>query len=379
MNTTIRMPAAARCLVTGTPAVRRLATATGLAFVALLAPAARTAAAQGTATAPAPAPAVTATSAPLVAAATDWLATLTPEQVTLAKRPFDEAGRIDWHFIPKPARKGVQLRDMTASQQEAAHRLLRAALSEVGYDKSTLIMRLDEILRIIEGAKAKNIRDPLRYFFTVFGTPAPAGRWSLSVEGHHLSLNFTVRDGRIVDSTPQFMGANPAEVRTTFPGLPEKGRRVLAEEETLAFALVKSLDAGQKGKGVIAAEPPKEIRAAGEPQSPREPAVGIAFTELSAEQQATLRKLVGVYRAAMTEAVAAERLALIERAAGGWDAVRFAWQGSLEPGIGHGYRVEGPTFVIEFVNVQPDAEGNPANHIHCVWRDKTGDFDLPAE
>ena len=29
-------------------------------------------------------------------------------------------------------------------------------------------------------------------------------------------------------------------------------------------------------------------------------------------------------------------------------------------------RVEGTTFSIEFVNVQPDAEGNPANHIHCV-------------
>ena len=55
-----------------------------------------------------------------------------------------------------------------------------------------------------------------------------------------------------------------------------------------------------------------------------------------------------------------------------------AWLGALEPGIGHAYRVQGSTFLIEFVNVQPDAEGTPANHIHCVWRDMTGDFDLPA-
>jgi len=80
----------------------------------------------------------------------------------------------------------------------------------------------------------------------------------------------------------------------------------------------------------------------------------------------------------MPEDVAAERLRLIESGAGGWDAVRFAWLGPLEPGIGHAYRIEGPSFVVEFVNVQPDAEGNPANHIHCVWRDRTGDFDLPA-
>ncbi|RLS29596.1 MAG: DUF3500 domain-containing protein [Planctomycetota bacterium] len=59
-------------------------------------------------------------------------------------------------------------------------------------------------------------------------------------------------------------------------------------------------------------------------------------------------------------------------------AVKFSWAGSLKPGIGHYYRVEGPTFVVELCNVQPDAEGNPANHIHCMWRDCTGDFDLPG-
>ena len=70
--------------------------------------------------------------------------------------------------------------------------------------------------------------------------------------------------------------------------------------------------------------------------------------------------------------------ACAKAAAGGWSAVKFSWAGSLKLGIGHSYRVEGPTFVIELCNVQPDAEGNPANHIHCMWRDRTGDFDLPA-
>jgi hypothetical protein len=80
----------------------------------------------------------------------------------------------------------------------------------------------------------------------------------------------------------------------------------------------------------------------------------------------------------MPEEVATERLSLIQAAEGGWNDIHFAWAGAVEPGVGHYYRIEGATFVIEFVNVQPDAEGNMANHIHCVWRDKTGDFDLPA-
>ena len=325
------------------------------------------------------------TAASLTKAADAWLATLDAAQKERGLRPFSEAARVDWHFIPKPARKGVQLRDISPVQEEAALALLRSALSQAGYDKSSTIMQLEEILRQLEGSKAKNIRDPKRYFVTIFGTPAATGSWSLSFEGHHLSFNFTVRDGRLVDSTPQFMGANPAEVKTTFASLPARGVRVLRDEETLAFELVGSLDAQQRFQAVIATEPPKEIRAAGEPQPPTDAAVGIPYAKLSPPQQSLLRRLVETYCAVMTDEVATERLRLIERGAAaadgavhhGWDDVRFAWSGALEPGIGHGYRVEGPTFLIEFVNVQPDAEGNPANHIHCVWRDKTGDFDLP--
>jgi hypothetical protein len=312
-------------------------------------------------------------------AANAWLDTLDPAQRAMASKPFDDAKRIDWHFIPKPARKGVQLRDMTEPQQAAALTFLRSVLSQVGYDKSVAIMELDEILRILEGSRAKNIRDPKRYFFTVFGTPSADGHWAVSIEGHHLSLNVTVRDGRIVDSTPQFMGANPAEVKKALPNLPAVGRRVLEDEESVAFELIHSLDEGHRSKAIISPEPPKEIRGAGEPQPSGEPAVGIGFGDLSASQQALLRRLVDVYCDVMPEEVVAERRRLIESAEGGWAAVKFAWAGSLKPGVGHYYRVEGPTFVIELCNVQPDADGNPANHIHCVWRDRTGDFDMPAK
>jgi len=322
----------------------------------------------------------------MTAAAVRWLGSLDDEQRALATKAFRDEARTGWHFIPKNDRKGVQLRDMTPLQEQAALQLLRAALSQAGYEKSVLIMRLDEILRRLEGEKARNVRDPKRYYFTIFGTPAAEGSWGLSVEGHHLSLNFTVRDGRLVDSTPQFMGANPAEVKTTFPGLPEAGFRVLVAEESLAFDLVRSLDEPQRKRAIVAAEAPKEIRAAGEPQPPLAAPAGIPSAALSPEQQSLLRRLVETYCASMPTEVATERLRLIEAppaAAGavhhGWDDVHFAWLGALEPGIGHAYVVEGPSFVIEFVNVQPDAEGNPANHIHCVWRDRTGDFDLPVK
>ncbi|MFM8415447.1 MAG: DUF3500 domain-containing protein [Planctomycetota bacterium] len=318
----------------------------------------------------------------MTAAATAWLAGLDATQRARAAVDFDAAARTDWHFVPKPIRKGLPLTDMTKPQREEAHALLKSALSEAGYGKAVAIMELDELLRRLEGTAAKNTRDSLRYYFTIFGAPGPEGTWGLSVEGHHLSLNFTVRDGELVDSTPQFMGANPAEVKTTFPGLPAAKSRVLAAEESLAFELVHSLDEGQRKQAVIAAEAPAEIRAAGAAEPPAEPPVGIPFSKLTAAQQSLVRRLVEVYCSSMPAEVADERLALIERrssaAAGlvhhGWDEIHFAWAGALAPGKGHAYRLEGPSFLVEFVNVQPDAEGNPANHIHCVWRDKTGDF-----
>ena len=106
--------------------------------------------------------------------------------------------RVGWHFIPKAERKGLQIKEMTEPQRKAAHALLRSTLSQVGYDKATQIMQLEQILHELEEAKGTRrfARDPQRYYFTIFGTPGPTERWGLSIEGHHLSLNFVVAEDR---------------------------------------------------------------------------------------------------------------------------------------------------------------------------------------
>ena len=308
-------------------------------------------------------------------AAKSFLATLEPGQRERAVLPFDAPTRVGWHFVPLESRKGLPLKEMTGPQREAAHRLLATALSEAGYRKTTAIMSLEALLRSLEGAGRRWPRDGMLYYWTVFGDPAQ-GRWGLSVEGHHLSLNYAFEDGKIVASTPQFMGANPATVRTAGGGI-EVGFRVLKAEEQLAFDLLDSLDGEIRRKAIVDPAIPKEIRAAGDAQPPTEPAVGLAAGEMSAEQRKTLDALIATYAGAMPEAVARGRLAAIDKA--GADGVRFAWLGAEKPGVGHGYRIQGPTFLVEFVNSQPDAEGNPANHIHSVWRDLAGDFGIAAK
>ena len=313
----------------------------------------------------------------LQAFADSFLSTLDDKQKSAALLPYDTPKRVGWHFIPMDERKGLVLREMNSSQRTAALRLVRAALSESGYDKATKIMMLEGVLRSLEGEGRRWERDPNKYYLTLFGQPTNEGVWGLSFEGHHLSLNFVCRDGVVVDSTPQFFAANPGIIMNDVEGPLGKGTRVLRLEEELAFELVGALTDDQKSTAMIAEKAPKEIRFAGEAQPKVGDPEGIPFSELKSDQKELLKQLVLVYVDSVADKVAKRRRKLIED--NGWENVHFAWAGATEPGIGHYYRVRGKGFLIELVNTQPDAAGNPANHIHCVWRDITGDFDLPNE
>jgi len=310
-------------------------------------------------------------------AAVDLLNSLDDAQVKTALHEYDSERRIDWHFIPMDTRKGLKLRDMSKKQRQTAYQLLRSSLSQAGYRKARSIMNLEKLLYSIESPETRERRDYLKYYFTLFGDPREAKTWGLSVEGHHLSLNFVFEGANMVASTPQFYATNPAEVKTPNELGFELGAAVLKEEEQLGFELINSLEGESFKTALIAEKAPREIRNAGEPHPPQEAAAGLAAGEMSKAQQELLRRLIREYANAVPRANAKQRLKEIEEH--GFETVHFAWAGATKPGIGHYYRIQGESFLIEFVNTQPDVAGNPANHVHCVWRDMDGDFALAAE
>ena len=312
------------------------------------------------------------------AAATAFLAALDAGQTeAVVLNPANPARR-DWHFIPKETRKGLTLKAMTPPQRDAAGELLRSLLSASGYELATRVMSLEAVLAELENDPVK--RDPLKYSVTFFGTPAGSGRgggerWAVSVEGHHLSLNFLMRGDAVLASTPAFFGSNPAKVPRAVAGM-AAGTRVLSEAEDLGFALLDALNDDQRAVARVEADPPREIRGPGDglwtaPQVG--PTDGLAASEMTAAQRELLAKVVDWHLAPMPAAVRSARRAAMKEA-GGVAALRFAWLGATEPGVGHGYRLRGPTLAVEFVNSQPDSFGNPANHAHSVWRDPAGDF-----
>jgi hypothetical protein len=159
-------------------------------------------------------------------------------------------------------------------------------------------------------------------------------------------------------------------------GGPKVGTRTLADEEQLAFDIINSMTDSQKKLAIIAEKAPDDYRNAGVPTPPAYQPEGLAVSQMSHEQMVTLRKLLETYSAHLEKPLADEQFQAIEKA--DLDKVYFAWAGATEAGKGHYYRIQGPTFVLELCNIQTDPQGNEANHIHSVWRNVKGDFDLPV-
>ena len=295
-------------------------------------------------------------------AAKAFLASLQPEQKAKATFDFKADERSNWHYIPKE-RKGLTIKEMTPGQRKLAHQLLLSGLSQQGYSKATNIMSLEPILYSLEGAARKFPRDPELYHFFVFGMPGAKQTWGWRVEGHHVSVNFTIVNGEFIAATPSFFGANPAEVKQG----PRQGLRVLAGEEDLGRQLVKSLTNEQRKTAIIETTAPKEILTEAKRKVQPLENAGLAGSEMNSEQSAMLLKLIKEYVFRNRPDVANEDLKKIEDA--GLGKIHFAWAGGLEHGEGHYYRVQGPTFLMEYDNTQ-----NDNNHIHAVWRDFGNDF-----
>lgn len=293
------------------------------------------------------------------ARAAAFAATLDANQRRSAVYPFDGQTRFDWHYVPR-SRPGLPFKAMNARQREAAQALLRTVLSDEGYQRiESIRLILENILR---GDSSSSFRDPDNYALALFGAP-DAFPWGFRFEGHHLSLNFTFPAPDKASATPAFWGANPAEVRRG----QNQGFRLLGAQTDAAFALLRSLDAAQRGEAVIGDRSLGDIVAGpGRGDELRQPR-GVAYARLADAQRnqviAIVEGMMGMLNAEL-RALQDKRL----REAG-LDALRFAWAGAMESGRPYYFRLHGPITLVEFDNTQDDA-----NHIHSLWRDLASDW-----
>jgi len=364
--------------------------------------------------------------ATMAKAANEFVSSLTAEQRAKAVHPLASPEWTRWNFFPASIypRNSHSFQELNQAQRQLAHDLMKAGLSQSGYTTAASVMQLENVLREMEGPSATAgappapapqaaapaaaadqpagtgagargeggqrgggrgagrggdggggapvVRDPELYYLTVFGDPSATAAWGWRLEGHHVSLRFAIDNGRmLVSSTPQFLGANPAEVPYGYG--PNTGLRVLAAQEDAARALLRALDSKAQAIALVAPKPrgfASGTTVKFDPQTP----IGLAAAQMSAKHRDMLMKLIDSYASIMPPDIAAERMARIKAA--GIDKIMFAWSGAIEKGQQYQYQVQGPTFLIEHNNTQ-----NNGNHIHAVWRDFNGDFgrDVLAE
>tara|TARA_R110002095_G_scaffold152237_1_gene131917 strand:+ start:66855 stop:67988 length:1134 start_codon:yes stop_codon:yes gene_type:complete len=316
-------------------------------------------------------------SSEMASAAKRWLASLTPEQRKQATFKLDDKERTNWHFIPdfaiKPAgRNGLPMTQMTPQQKIFAVTLPATALSHRGYLEVMSIRALEQVLFEQEG---KDHRNPELYYVSIFGKPDAKGTWGWRFEGHHLSVNVTIVDGKKFSVTPSFFGSNPATVKQG----PLKGVEVLKLEQQLALNLVKSfnpdqlaiatIDTAAMDQKLLAKSVIKEVLTTDDPIADKGLFTykGIQYADLDPKQQKQLLRLVNVYLGRFRPELLKGTNYLGNLRDG--DHLYFAWSGGQKRGEFHYYRIQSKTFLIEFANTQ-----NDANHVHATWRDFDGDF-----
>ena len=298
-------------------------------------------------------------------AAERFVESLSGDQRDKTVYEYMDGERIFWYY-PPVNRHGLPLRDMDDDQRQLAYSLMETGLTEDSFEKAKLIIEHESVLGPLEKEAGiiSFVRDPDLYYWTVFGDPGSDSEpWGWRVEGHHISLNFSLWGDNFISMTPFFFGANPAEVRKG----PKKGLRILDAREDLGFELMNSLDKGQTSTATIYSEAPYDILTYNASRASLPPEEGLPASKMNDTQKEILRSLVNVYVNQVRSDMANDKWARLE--AEGFDGLHWAWGGPTEEGNAHYYRIHGGNFVVEFDNRQ-----NGANHIHSVWRDVENDF-----
>ena len=222
-------------------------------------------------------------------------------------------------------------------------------------------MSLEEVLRVMEKDNGER-RNPEKYYFSIFGTPSEQRQLGLPRGGPPPQPELHRRQRQGGRRRP----ASSAPTRPKCAQGPRAGLRVLAAEEDLGRDLLSSLDDGQKKVAIVDPNAYKDILTAdsrnaalkGQPS-------GLSATKMNAKQLRTLMALLDEYA---TTCPSSWRLCARTRSAK--PARTSSSPGpAAATGDPHYYRIQSPTFLIEYDNTQ-----NGANHIHSVWRDFNGDF-----
>ena len=280
----------------------------------------------------------------------------------------DTAQKQRWSNLPEGLfeRAGLMWGNMSETQQNACLAVLQAILSTEGYNRVIAEWNADDALTAQQGSGGGGgglIFGKKYYWIAIIGTPSETAAWQWQWGGHHVTVNATIV-GSNISLTPSFIGVQPGE----YTDANGNTVRPLGDIEGEAFALVNSLDATQQKAAILGTKYIDLVLGPGQDGKTIQ-SEGLPAAQMTADQQAALLKLIGHYTGLANDEDATARMAEITSTQ---DQTYLAWYGPTTQGSAAYFRITGPTLVIEYSPQQMG--GDPANHIHGIYRDPTNDY-----
>ena len=317
--------------------------------------------------------------AAMVEAANRFLARLSDEQREAACLAIDSRQWRNWQNTEIYVdRHGLRLEEIAPPLRDAAMAVLRAGLSPKGFQMSRDVMRLNRFLGDLVGGP--HILGEWSYIFCLFGAPSMSEPWGWQIFGHHLCVSCLVIDGQMALS-PLFWGAEPSHADDG----PFAGIRLFEDEERAGLDLMRSLDAAQRERAIVAHSMiggdlregrrhfADNLHLGGAHQDNRIiPYEGIEGSELSKLQRRGLMDLVEAYLAPLPPGPLSARIGDVERHL---DDTHFCWIGGTGEDSTFYYRIQSPVVMIEFdhhcgvflINEEPEKF-----HVHTLVRTPNG-------
>jgi uncharacterized protein DUF3500 len=317
--------------------------------------------------------------AAMVAAATELLAALTPDDRERVSFPVDAP---EWQTWANPEflqfDTGLRLEFQPVAVREAALALMRASLSPEGFELARTMMLINGFLGEVVGLET--ILNEFSYNLVLYGEPDLRAPWGWQLFGHHCAVNCLVVEGRMVLS-PVFLGAEPNEIDAG----PHAGRRSFGEHLALGLAVMTALPAPLRESATVyrrmvdPAMPPGRVHPgderhlAGAFQDNRViPVEGIRITDAPAAAQDAALALAERFLDVLP---AGPRRARLREVREHWDETWFSWIGGSNAGDVFYYRLQSPVLVAELdhhCGVFLDYDTPKPFHIHTVLRTPHG-------
>jgi hypothetical protein len=353
----------------------------------------------------------TAATSRIVSAADAFISSLDADQRQHVLYAFnDNEQRARWSNFPTGfvPRGGINFKQMSAPQRDAAMKLLATVLSPMGLEKVDEIRQADDDFKSNgskRGPGGRGGRPPGGpppggqngppqlggfngpggpgggpggrrpggggdmfgsdlYYISFLGKPSTSDPWMLQFGGHHLALNITIAGNKGV-LTPTLTGAQPASFK-----LNGKTIRPIGRESDKGLALLQSLDEKQRQKAVLNYTVSDLVLGPGQDDKKIAPE-GLKASEMNATQQAMLLDVIAEWAGILNENSAAARMAELKA---DLNETWFAWSGPTTGETGSNitayYRIQGPHLVIEYAPQHDE----PTNHVHTIYRDPTNDY-----